>query len=245
MKIAPRPPVARTAAPARAGKSSAASAETSAAGKAAAPIPTTSIMGIPTDEVTPRVRVAIEALMQEVERLRHEVEDLKRNNTSLEKIADEDAMLPVLNRRAFVRELSRNMSFAERYDQPSSLAFFDVNNMKQINDTHGHGAGDAALMHVAKALLANIRHSDVIGRLGGDEFGVILSQIDEDLAKVKTDELAASIEARPIDWDGAEITVTIAHGSHTFHGAEDVHAALAAADKAMYAQKRATAAEGD
>ena len=85
-------------------------------------------------------------------------------------LADEDSLLPVINRRAFVRELSRAMSFAQRYTQPSSLAFFDVNNMKTINDELGHAAGDAALMHVAEMLLEHVRHSDVVGRLGGDQW---------------------------------------------------------------------------
>lgn len=241
MKIGPRPTVARAAASARVAAKSAAGAPQAAAGasQAAQAVPTTSIMGIPTDEVTPRVKIAIEALMQEVERLRKEMEELRRQNAGLEKIADEDAMLPVANRRAFVRELSRNMSFSERYDQPSSLAFFDVNNMKTINDMHGHAAGDAALMHVAQTLVDNVRHSDMVGRLGGDEFGVLLAQIDEAAAKVKTEELADKINANPLKWRDVELNVTIAHGSYTFHGAEDAHEALEAADKAMYAQKKA------
>lgn len=240
MKIGPRPTVARAAASARVAAKSAAGAPQAAAGasQAAQAVPTTSIMGIPTEEVTPRVKIAIEALMQEVERLRKEMEELRRQNAGLEKIADEDAMLPVANRRAFVRELSRNMSFSERYDQPSSLAFFDVNNMKTINDMHGHAAGDAALMHVAQTLVDNVRHSDMVGRLGGDEFGVLLAQIDEAAAKIKTEELADKINANPVKWRDVELEVTIAHGSYTFNGAEDAHEALEAADRAMYAQKK-------
>lgn len=245
MKIAPRPPVARTSASAGVKAASGSGAARASAAATAAPaqaIPTTSLMGIPADEMTPRVKVAIETLMQEVERLRHDMDELKRRNSSLEKIADEDTLLPVSNRRAFVRELSRNMSFAQRYDQPSSLAFFDVNNMKQINDVHGHAAGDAALLHVARTLLENVRQSDVVGRLGGDEFGVILAQVDEAMAKSKTEELAAQISAEPVQWRDVEFEVTIAHGSYTFDGAEDATAALDAADRAMYAQKKTAAA---
>lgn len=246
MKIASRPPVGRAAAtaavssarPAPAAAASASSAQT------AAPVPTTSLMGIPADEVTPKVRIAIETLMREVDRLRHEVEEMRRRNSNLEKLADEDAMLPVVNRRAFVRELSRAMSVAQRYGEPSSVGYFDVNNMKQINDEHGHAAGDAALMHVADTLLANVRQSDIVGRLGGDEFGVILTHVDEETAARKTAELAEKISATPAAWPGGEVAVTIAYGSYTFSGAEDADDALHAADRAMYAQKTAAATNG-
>lgn len=239
MKISPRIPPGRTTGSARASASSAARAPQASASATAvsAPVPTTSLMGIPADEMTPKVRVAIEMLMREVDRLRSETEELKRRNSNLEKVADEDALLPISNRRAFVRELSRAMSFAQRYAQPSSLGFFDVNNMKAINDRHGHAAGDAALLHVAQTLLENVRQSDVIGRLGGDEFGVILNQMGEEAASSKVAELADRIRLDHMDWKGDDIEVSIAYGVHTFEGAGEADEAIAAADQAMYAQK--------
>ena len=142
----------------------------------------TSVMGIPAHELTPKVRAAIGELMEEVDSLRREVQIQRERADRNEKLADEDALLPVVNRRAFVRELSRNMTFAQRYGTPSSVLYFDVNNMKTVNDSFGHSAGDAVLREVAATLLDNIRNSDVVGRLGGDEFGVILAQADEDVA---------------------------------------------------------------
>jgi hypothetical protein len=70
------------------------------------------------------------------------------------KAADQDMLLPILNRRAFVRELSRFIGFAERYGTPASVVYFDLNNFKHINDAHGHAAGDSVLQHFA-SLLAN------------------------------------------------------------------------------------------
>jgi diguanylate cyclase (GGDEF)-like protein len=70
------------------------------------------------------------------------------------------------------------MAFSERYDSPSSLVYFDVNGLKPINDSHCHSAGDADLMRIAGVLVKNVRESDVVGRLGGDEFSIILSQAD-------------------------------------------------------------------
>ena len=99
------------------------------------------------------------------------------------------------DRRAFVRELSRIMAFAERYDTESSLIYFDANGLKPINDTYGHPAGDATLMRIADVLVENVRESDVVGRLGGDEFAVILSQADALTASEKAASLVATIEA--------------------------------------------------
>ena len=108
-----------------------------------------SVLGIPEAEFTPRVRDAIMGLMAEVDRLRQELEQIKKRLETAETEADQDDLLPVLNRRAFIREMSRIMSFGERYDLAASLIYFDLYGFKAVNDTHGHAAGDAALLHVA------------------------------------------------------------------------------------------------
>jgi len=198
---------------------------------------TTSVLGIPDNELTPKVRSAIMRLMQEVEVLRTELEQSRQRIAHLEQLADQDALAPVANRRAFVRELSRIMAFAERYNAPSSLIYFDVNGLKPINDTYGHSAGDAALMHIADVLIENVRESDVVGRLGGDEFAVILSQADEATASEKARTLVERIEARPLDWNHEKIPVAVAYGIYTFRGGDSANEALAAADRAMYEHK--------
>ncbi len=128
----------------------------------------TSVLGVPEPEFTPKVRDAIYSLLEEVGKLREELEQSKHRISQLEKLADEDPMVPISNRRSFVRELSRMLSYAQRYGGAISVLYFDINDMKSINDTHGHAAGDAAIAHVAGHLAASIRESDVVGRLGGD-----------------------------------------------------------------------------
>jgi len=142
------------------------------------------------------------------------------------------------NRRAFVRELSRMISFAHRYEVPSSLLYFDINGLKMVNDTFGHAAGDAVIRHVATALTNNVRQSDLVGRLGGDEFAVLLSHADERAAENKAAALARNVESRPFVWEDKSITLSIAYGSYTFKDGEDAAVALAAADRAMYARKQ-------
>ena len=199
------------------------------------------VMGIPPNEFTPKVQQAIMMLMAEVEKLRRELQQTQARIADLEQLADQDPLAPIANRRAFVRELSRMLSFAERYSTPSSIVYFDVNGLKVINDTYGHAAGDAVLGQVANTLTKNVRDSDYVARLGGDEFGVILTYTDADTAKSKADSLAQMISDQVTPWKDQTLRVSVAYGVYSFKGGEDVSHALEAADKAMYAHKRSKA----
>ena len=152
-------------------------------------------------------------------------------------MADTDPLVPILNRRAFLRELTRIMAFSERYEVQASLVYLDLDNLKQINDEHGHAAGDAALNHVATLLEKNVRASDAVGRLGGDEFGVILARGNLDAAVKKGTLLAEIIGKRPLVWEGEKLNLSVSHGAYSFQSGEDANAALARADEAMYQQK--------
>ncbi|MFN4088353.1 MAG: GGDEF domain-containing protein [Alphaproteobacteria bacterium] len=202
------------------------------------------LMGIPQEELTPRVRAAIGALVDELRGLRKEVEAAEGRAAALERLSDEDPLLPVVNRRAFVRELARAMAAAARYRRPGSVIYVDVNGLKRVNDTHGHAAGDAVLALVAEVLTGNVRKSDVVGRLGGDEFGVVLANADIAVAQAKTAALADAIGRVPVRWGGTEIEVSAAAGCYTFQGIEELSATLAAADRAMYARKAGAAPTG-
>ena len=218
----------------------------SAPGKAEAVSPTpvrtvgevATFLGIPEAELTPSVREGLSRLMAEVDRLRQDSEEKDRRISYLERLADEDPLMPILNRRAFVRELSRMMAFTDRYGGVSSVLFFDVDGMKTINDSHTHAAGDEALAHVANTLLENVRGSDVVGRLGGDEFGVLLVQADQTAANSKGASLAERISSTPFPYDGKPLTVSVSYGAFAFTGAGEPDEILNAADRAMYERKR-------
>src|SRR5882757_181362 len=200
--------------------------------------PSASVLGIPEDEFTPRVRDAIMGLMREVDSLRRELTQTRARLEDVEKTADQDGMLPLLNRRAFVRELTRYIAFTGRYNTPASLIYFDLNHLKKTNDTYGHAAGDAVLAHFADVLLAHTRDSDCVGRLGGDEFGVLLSHADQAQALKKADVLAAALEASPTSWNGHAIPITFAYGAFDLKSGDNPDTAMARADQAMYAQKK-------
>ena len=198
------------------------------------------VPGISEDAPAAEQREALARLAAERDRLRAELAKAYGRIASLEHLADEDSLTQVANRRAFVRHLIRMIGFTHRYGVPASIIYFDVNNMKQINDMHDHSAGDAALCHVAAVLRHNIRSSDIAGRLGGDEFGVILAQTDEQQAHNKAAALAEAIAEMPLRWGDLTIPVTAAYGVYALVGTEDPQHAIEAADRAMYQQKRAT-----
>ena len=239
MKIERSTPVRATRSVAQAAYARRIQATESAAGVDAV-APAASVMGIPDDEFTPRVRDAIMNLMSEVDSLRRELSQTRQRLEDVEKSADQDGMLPLLNRRAFVRELTRYISLADRYNTPASLVYFDLNYLKKTNDTHGHAAGDAMLAHFAQVLSSHVRDSDSVGRLGGDEFGVLLSHANQEQAQKKADALAAALAAAPVQWNGQSIPVTFAYGAFELKSGDSPDLAMARADQAMYEQKRAS-----
>ena len=201
-------------------------------------MPAASVLGIPDNEFTPKVRDAIMGLMGEVDTLRRELTQTRARLDEVEKTADQDGMLPLLNRRAFVRELTRYIAFTGRYNTPASLIYFDLNHLKKTNDTYGHAAGDAVLSHFADVLQAHVRDSDCVGRLGGDEFGVLLSHANQEQALKKADTLAAALENSPTSWNGHAIPVSFAYGAFELKAGDNPDTAMARADQAMYAQKK-------
>lgn len=204
---------------------------------------TASIMGIPAEELSPRVQQAVTTLMAEVDRLKRDLDQSRRRLRETEDMADQDPLLPMLNRRAFERELGRVISYTKRYDGEASLIFLDLDHFKQINDLHGHAAGDAVLRAVADLLLRNVRQSDIAGRIGGDEFAVILMQTPTDLAHVKADTLQGLIKQMEIEFEGKTLRMSSSAGTARIEAGTDAATVLARADLAMYEQKSRLSAD--
>lgn len=198
---------------------------------------TINVLGIPEHELTPRVRDAIMKLMAEVETLRQSLHQTRSRLVDKEQEADQDPLLPVLNRRAFVRELTRQIGYSARYKVPSSLIYFDLDGFKHVNDAHGHAAGDTVLAHFGEVLLRHVRDSDIVGRLGGDEFGVILMHAGQDLAHTKARALADELAKKPPRWKGKALEVSFSYGAFELMSGEDAEGAMARADEAMYRNK--------
>lgn len=196
-------------------------------------------LGLPDAELTPRVRVVVATLIEEVGRLRASLSKAEARAASLASLADTDPLLGVLNRRAFVAELARTQALAQRYGEEAALAFFDVDDMKFVNDAYGHCAGDAALQHVARVIGGAVRKSDVFARLGGDEFAAILRRASPADARRRVDDLAGRVAAAPLAFNGHEIAVAVSGGVAQIDPRAAPATLLAAADAKMYAAKAA------
>jgi len=215
----------------------AASAPTAAS--AARQADSAAFLGLGETDMTPAVQAALTNLLSEIDELRTEVGRLKARLNEAEDLADEDPLTPLLNRRAFLRELRRVLTFAQRYGGPASLIYFDLDGFKAVNDRFGHAAGDAALKGVAERLRAQVRGSDIVGRIGGDEFGVILVQADLSAALAKAASLAAAIESEPIQCGEWLTPLKISFGVRQIDPSLTAEQVLADADVQMYARKRA------
>lgn len=188
---------------------------------------------------TADVTEVIQALEAEARQLRGELARLEEALRQAEALADRDPLLPVLNRRAFLREMAREMAFMRRYQERAGLIYFDIDNFKQINDTHGHQAGDMVLEYLAHLITEHVRETDIVARLGGDEFAILLVRADEVTTRDKAEALARIVAEEPLVIAGQAMALSISTGAIGISGEDDAETALARADQAMYASKRA------
>lgn len=196
-----------------------------------------SLSAIRQSDFPPSARSAAGQLMVELDRLKEELNAARGRVIELENKADEDVLLPVLNRRGFDRELERTLAYVKRHGTDVSLIFIDLDDFKAINDIHGHATGDAALFHVTDILIANVRRSDIVARLGGDEFAVLLHRAGKQAAAKKADQLARALASSGLVYDGKEIPMSLTAGVTRLRADDTAAAALGRADKSMYEAK--------
>jgi diguanylate cyclase (GGDEF)-like protein len=177
-------------------------------------------------------------LQAEVVRLRAELARAERRIAELEARADIDPLLGIPNRRGFERELARSLAYVKRYGTPAALIYIDLDGFKAVNDRHGHAAGDHLLKAVAAAIVRHLRASDVVGRLGGDELGVLLWNAAPAQAKTKARDLERLIAATELSHAGGRLGVGASAGCVPLSPEQDCAANIDAADRAMYARKR-------
>lgn len=167
--------------------------------------------------------------------LKARIAELEELAERLERLADSDTLTPLPNRRFFIRSLERAVAQLARHGTPAAVLFIDVDRLKQINDAHGHIAGDRALIHIAWILREKVRASDVVARIGGDEFGVLLEYADEAAAREKAAALREAIKDQPLD---GSIAISVSIGTAAIGPTDTPDAALARADSGMYDVKR-------
>jgi diguanylate cyclase (GGDEF)-like protein len=159
-------------------------------------------------------------------------------NDELERIVVRDTLTPLYNRRHFINCLSDRLGRMERYGTRTALVFLDVDGLKAINDTHGHGAGDAALNHIARIIAQDVRATDVAARIGGDEFALLFDGMDDDAARAKAARLTMLITNERCEYRGEELAISASFGCTVLLPGDNDFAAIARADSAMYAAKK-------
>lgn len=172
-----------------------------------------------------------------IRRLRAQLARALARIEQLQDLADTDFLLDIPNRRGFERELDRSVAYIKRYHASGALIVLDVDRLKPINDAFGHAAGDQVLKSVVAALTQQVRSSDIVGRLGGDEFGLLLWNLTENDARAKAASLEQAVDGLKFTFGGSTVTAGASAGVALLGLHADAQKALEEADRAMYVRK--------
>jgi len=164
---------------------------------------------------------------------------LAKANSQLERLSRTDGLTQLHNRCYWEEKLEDEYRRFRRTGKISTLLMFDIDHFKKVNDTYGHPAGDEVIRQVAKALAETMRVTDIAGRYGGEEFGLILIETGSDSGKVVAERLRGIVEKLVVTHDGQEIRFTISLGIAALdHTVNDYHSWLERADSALYESKK-------
>ena len=182
-------------------------------------------------------RAVVMRLAAEVDALAAQLQDSRARILDLEARVDIDPLTDVLNRRGFERELRRSLAYVKRYGTSAALIYIDLDGFKPVNDRHGHNAGDVVLKAIAAALVGNVRASDVVARIGGDEFAVLLWNVNGANAAAKAAALEAAVYGTPVRWNSSTLVVGASAGVALLGALDTPADVISRADAAMYARK--------
>jgi len=163
-----------------------------------------------------------------------DITDRKMAEEEIHLLATTDSLTGIANRREFTAMLEREVERVKRYDTPLSLAMFDLDNFKRVNDTFGHDVGDSVLLAVTGLVKKSIRGADVVARWGGEEFMVLMPESDMQAAEKASEKLRLAIAGHPFDTVGK---VTASFGVAAFEPQDDLNSLLKRADDALYRAK--------
>jgi diguanylate cyclase (GGDEF)-like protein len=177
-------------------------------------------------------------LAAEIDALKEELTAARMRLAELETRVDEDPLTGLLNRRGFVKALERALAYVRRYQATAALVFLDLDGFKTVNDRHGHAAGDWVLGRIGRLIAGSVRASDVVARVGGDEFVVLLWNLSEAQAAAKARSFEETVEASPFEQGECRYAIGLSAGLTILAAEDNGDTALARADLAMYARKR-------
>jgi two-component system cell cycle response regulator len=157
----------------------------------------------------------------------------------IHRLAITDGLTGIANKRALVEFLERELARSKRHQRPLSLIILDIDHFKNINDEHGHLAGDQVLRNVARALCEHVGPDELLARYGGEEFAVILPESDLAKATARAESLRIGAESLVTQWEGERIRATISVGASAAEANDDITSLIARADANLYEAKRA------
>nr|WP_279308233.1 diguanylate cyclase [Niveispirillum sp. BGYR6] len=164
--------------------------------------------------------------------------DLQAANARLERLAMTDPLTGCANRRHFMEQSARILAEAHQQGRPVSLAVLDLDEFKKINDSHGHPAGDAVLVMAGSLLMSHLRGADLVGRVGGEEFALLMPNTVADGAARLAERLRTAMAQSAVDANGLSIQVTVSIGLAQLQPGEDLAGLYARADSALYQAKQ-------
>jgi len=184
--------------------------------------------------------------MQEVSLLsvlEQENRALRARVTELERLVVCDALTPVSSRRHFMDELDRWCWRTRSHGGEYGLLFIDVDNLKWVNDAHGHLAGDMLLVSIAKTLQASVQRSDLVARVGGDEFAILLDSVPVSEMASKAQQISKAVSRLNVAYQGISLAPSISIGFTAIEAGVKPAELLMRADRSMYAAKQAKGIE--
>ena len=166
-----------------------------------------------------------------------DITDRKRLEHGLRELAQTDSLTGLLNRRCFIERASAQLAETRTVRGQMAVLLFDIDHFKQVNDNHGHAAGDAMLCHLARLGRQQLRGDDLFARIGGDEFAILLSGASD--VRAVAARIPARVAATPLLFDGRELPCAISLGAAVVIADDhDIDSALRQADAALYEAKR-------
>ena len=185
----------------------------------------------PADDETVSLADAI-VLLDEINRLSRELRQCEVRLAELDRLAHSDPLIGLPNRRRF--EASLNSILSQSYKHRAAMLFVDVDGLKTVNDRFGHNAGDRVIAEVGRLLARTVRHTDLVARLAGDEFGVLLEQSDELSAWQMALRIVETVDEAQLRVDGVSLRLSVAVGVAEIRHGDTLQSVFARADKEMY-----------
>lgn len=186
-----------------------------------------------------RIGIAEERTKEAELRATENAMQLQEDMLKLRQLADTDFMTGLMNRRAFLAVAEDTLAFCRRYKRQMATLMIDIDHFKKINDTHGHPAGDSVIKRVGDIIGQSIRTTDKAARFGGEEFVVLLREIDQDTAILLADRIRTAIGAGCVRHGKTDIALTVSVGLALFDdGDRDVQDVIERADQGLYVAKK-------